>query len=123
MNRLELIQCEGRVFGFDVEDLAADHSEGTRSARKLLDEQHRMARRVRREKLERQSNHRIPGEDGHCFAEDLVIGRPPPAKIVIVHCRKIVVDERERVDQLHRGGGGDCGGFILAIACAEAFEQ
>ena len=41
----------------------------------------------------------IPGQNGHRFAIDLVIGRFPPAEIIVVHGRQIIVDERIGMNQ------------------------
>jgi len=53
---------------------------------------------------ERLGGQGIAGQDAAGFAENLVIGRPPPAHVVVVHGRQIVVDERIGMDELETGG-------------------
>ncbi len=56
------------------------------------------------EYFECQRLQRIPGEDGHRFAEGHMAGGPAAAQLIIVHRRQIVVDQGVGVDQLHRTG-------------------
>ena len=110
MNLAQSVERKLLVFARHVEDLATDHALRTRGNREFLHERrHERWRGAGRDQLECQSHHRIAGEDGHRFAEDLVVGGPAATKIVVVHGGEIVVDEGEGVDQLHRSGGGDSG--------------
>jgi hypothetical protein len=43
----------------------------------------------------------IASENGHGLAKDLMAGWPAAAKVVVIHCGKVVVDERVGMDHLH----------------------
>ena len=107
--RLEPVQLEA-VFpaAVDVEVLPGDHSRGGECE---------LARDVRRlvanGKGERLVEERVAGEDRLPLAEANVHRRPAAALLVVVQRREVVVDERERVDQLQRGG---CGERLVGIA-------
>ena len=49
----------------------------------------------------------IPGKDRRGFVIGLVNGGLAAAKVVIVHGRQVVVDQRIAVDELDRDGGGE----------------
>ena len=67
------------------------------------------ARGVAGDQPEGQREQRVAGQDRDGLAEDLVIGEPAAAIVVVVHGRQVVVDERVRVDQLERAGGVEHG--------------
>ena len=48
---------------------------------------------------------RVAGEERHGLSEGDVDARPTPPLVVVVERRQVVVDERERVDELERGRG------------------
>ena len=52
------------------------------------------------DEAERVGQERVPGEDRHRLAEDLVAREPPAAVVVVVHGGQVVVDQRVGVDQL-----------------------
>ena len=59
-----------------------------------------------REQRERLGQQSVARENRHAVAVNDVRRRPPAAQRVIVHRRKIVVDERVGVDQLDGAGAG-----------------
>ena len=85
----------------DVAVLAADHAE-----RRV----HELARDLVRVVREREAyglrEERVAGEERDALAERNVGARPPAALVVVVERGQVVVDERERVDELERRGGG-----------------
>ena len=46
----------------------------------------------------------VAGEDRDRLAVRAVTGRTAAAQIIVVHCRKVIVDQRIGVDQLERCG-------------------
>jgi hypothetical protein len=80
----------------DVEVLAADHPE-RRPASSAPSSGGRT--RARAERLREQ---RVAGEERDALAEGDVRARPPAALVVVVERGQVVVDERERVDELER---------------------
>ena len=59
------------------------------------------------EDFEREVVEAVAGEDRGRFVERLVDGRLAAAKIVVVHARQIVVDQRIDVDRLDRRAGAE----------------
>ena len=53
----------------------------------------------------RQGLEGVAGQDGGGLVEGLVAGQAPPAQVVVVHGREVVVDQRIGVDQLDGAGG------------------
>ena len=96
---MQLLQV-GVVTG-DVAVLAADHAE--RRVHELTCD---LVRVVRESEAYRLREKRIAGEKGDALAERDVSARPPATLVVVVESRQVVVDERERVDELERRGGG-----------------
>jgi hypothetical protein len=62
-------------------------------------------REVQGDETKGQGQERVAGEDRHRLSEHLVVGGDAAAEVVVVHGGQIVVDERVRVDQLHRARG------------------
>ena len=60
----------------------------------------------------------IPGQDSGCFSENPVICGFSPAKIVIIHTGKVVVDQTVCVDHFH--GRSEMGGFFPVSAAHSA---
>ena len=61
-------------------------------------------RRVAEHEAERLDEQGVAREKRDALAERLVRARTPAALVVVVEGRKVVVDERERVDELERTG-------------------
>ena len=70
--------------------------------------------------LEGQGLKRVAGEDRGRFIEGLVAGGPATTQVVVVHRGKIVVDQRERVDEFHRAGEGQ--GPLAAFSPADGMR-
>ena len=108
----------GRRAG-DVHVLAADHALHAGGRGDLGERgQHRgaAARLARQHQVERLREEAVAGQDGHVLAEGDVAGGPAAAQRVVVDRRQVVVDERVRVDELERGGGGQHAGGVGAAA-------
>ena len=114
---------DGFAFGFEIGDLAADHS--AVRAGGLRD--HRQNRHAplrfngsHRQRLKSQSQQRVARQNGDRLAEDFMIGGFAAAKIVVIECGKIIVNQRigvnefERAADVHRAslfGGKHSRGF------------
>ena len=48
----------------------------------------------------------IPSENGDCFAIDAVVGRAAPAKVIIIHTGKVVMNQGVGVNAFDSAGGG-----------------
>ncbi len=111
-NRCSSITCSAvsALFcGLHVDHLPADHAVAARGLRQMSDElaPHfggRMGRRIG-EDFERDGEEPIARKDGGGFIEGAVGGGPAPAQIVIVHGRKVVMDQRIGVQHFDGGGG------------------
>ncbi len=57
-----------------------------------------------RENLKSERQQSVAGKNRHRFAENLVTRRTAAAKIVVVECRQVVVNQRIRMDQLESAG-------------------
>jgi hypothetical protein len=64
----------------------------------------------------------IPSQDSHPLAEDDVGCRFAAAKIVVIHAREVVMDERVGVDHLNgaSGGQGLVRGAAAGFGCGAA---
>src|SRR5829696_495315 len=98
-----------------VHDLSPDHPVDPRRAGQLphdLDDLLAATFLVDCDQGQGLSEEGVASEDGHGLAELLVGGRPSPPVVIVVHRRKIVVDQRVGVDELYGGRGReDVGGF------------
>ena len=99
--RLQTVQLlEIGVVARDVAVLAADHPE------RRVDELARdLGRLVGEREPQRLGEERVAGEERDALAERDVRARPSAPLVVVVQRRQVVVDERERVHELERGGG------------------
>ena len=88
------------VVAVDVAVLAADHPE--RRLRELAPD-HRS--RVREREPECLGEQRVARQERRRLAESDVRRRAAPPLVVVVHRGQVVVHERERVHELHCGGG------------------
>ncbi len=92
---------EVAVVAGDVAMLAADHPE--RRGSELSGD---LVRLVRQREPHRLGQERVAGEKRDAFAELDVRARAPTPLVVVVQRGQVVVDERERVDELERCGSG-----------------
>ena len=90
------------VVARDVAVLAADHPE-----RRLDELAGDLAGLVAEREAQRLGEERVAGEQRDALAERDVRARPSAALVVVVQRGQVVVDERERVHQLERGGSGE----------------
>ena len=105
-----VVEVVGDPDGEQIDRLAADHAaragrDGNASNRADLSRGERGVARLGREQRKRLGQQPVAGQNGHPFAVDDVVRGPPPPQRVVVHRRKIVVDERVGVDELD----GACG--------------
>src|SRR5208282_915837 len=97
MNVFERGEIGFLMLGFEVHDLAADHTvDGARSVRNLADDCYpRLGGTVDlREHLVGLSLQSIASQDCRGFAESLVAGWPAAAEVVVVEGGQVIVDER-----------------------------
>ena len=73
-----------------------------------------LSRLCGQEQLEGLGVEAVAGQDRHVLAKRPVARGPAPAQIVVVHGRKVVVDQRVCVNQLDRGGQGQHHRGVLA---------
>ena len=66
---------------------------------------------------------RVSGENGIGLAEHLVAGGLSAAEIVVIHARKIVVDQRIGMQHFDAAGRRQCRGAVSAGDLAELHEQ
>lgn len=118
MNELQLVG--GRVGFFlreEVFHLAADQAAAAGGIGEFADERvgedgvHSVALG---EETEGVGEERVAGEEGGGFVELLVRRGPAAAQVVVIHARKVVVDERVGVDALDGDGGGQGVGRSVA---------
>ncbi len=91
----------------DVQVLPADHPLHAGCGSQLTcggEQVGRLRLLAREQQAERFRVEAVAGEDRDLLAERAVARRPPAAKVVVVHRRQVVVDQRIGVDQLERGG-------------------
>jgi len=93
-------------FGLDVEHLPTHHAGLAGGLREARDQGHpdrgvRMGLGIGKD-LEGKGQQGIAGKNGRGLVKGLVRRRPPPAQVVIVHGREIVMDERIAVDAFQR---------------------
>lgn len=115
MNFDELFQRDTFFFGVEVEDLAGDEAETTRGMGKFGDQVRGGVAAVGRgpgDRGERLGEKSVSGEDGNGFPEDAVAGGSSPAEVVIIHARKIVMDQRVGVNALDGTGCGKGVGLL-----------
>lgn len=65
----------------------------------------------------------IAGQDGHVFAVHLVQTRHATPKIVVVHSREVIMNQRGDVQQFHCAGEGKGGVEVTAAALAGGQQQ
>ncbi len=115
MHEFQASGIELLPFGLDIKHLPNDHAARPRS--RCHPPNHR-ENGFRRDpgspvgyRLEREGEKSVTGENCDRFAKHLMVRRPAAPKVVVVQRGKIVVDEREGVNELE-GAGGWQGGFV-----------
>src|SRR5947208_3220675 len=107
MDVLQHLRIDGFAFGFDVSDLATDHSvDGPGSSGHFGKNGSSAFRRDRggADRFECQGEECITGENGDGFAKFSVASRLAAAQIVIVESGQIIVDQRVCVDEFDGTG-------------------
>ena len=95
MDGVDIVRTKAELFPGQIEHLPADHAVFTGGLRQNADDLHydRRLRVCAGGRLKRRRQQRVPGQNSVRFAENLVICQPSAPVIVIVHARKIVVDQ------------------------------
>ena len=106
------------VVSGDVEVLATDHPE-----RRLGELAGDLGPVVGEREPLRLGEQRVSGKQRDCLAEGDVRARSSTALVVVVHRRQVVVDERERVHQLERGGRGEARPSTVPPAASAVARQ
>jgi len=112
MDELEIPGGGGFAFALEVEYLAGNEPQAAGGSGELADEGGHVISAGGgsvAEDLEGDGKEGIAGEDGDAFAEDLMIGRPAAAEVIVIHAGEIVVDERVGVDAFDGTGVGQGG--------------
>ena len=112
---MDVLQLSGSelyvtAFAFEIEDLATDEMATAGSDSQLADIGSYIVAARRRclcEDLESDRKQGVPGEYGNAFAIFDMTCWHTPTQIIVIHARKIVVNERVSVDALHRGSGSE----------------
>ena len=117
----------GRLASFrcQIRDLAGDESAGARGTGQFSDE---IGRGVTAERLCRGENGEglgqqgITGEDCYPLPEHFVRSGFAATEVVVVHARKVIVDERIGMDHFHRARRrkGSTGGATAGFGCGAA---
>ncbi len=98
----------GDVAKCHVGHLAGDHPGRARRRGQFLGQPRRRLARLG-EQAERPREQGVAGENGHRLAEPHVRGRPAATERVVVHRRKVVVNQAVAVNRLHRHRREPCG--------------
>ena len=117
----------GRLASFrcQIGDLSGDESAGARGKSQLGDEIGRVVageRLCRGENGEGLGQQGITGEDCYPLPEHFVRSGFAATEVVVVHARKVIMDERIGMDHFHRARrrkgstGGACAGFGCGAA-------
>src|SRR2546429_7479785 len=108
MDVLEHLRIDGPAFGFDVCDLATDHSVDGAGGRCNFCENGgatlRSGRR-RTDSFESQRQESIASEDGDGFAKFPMASGLAAAEVIVVQCRQVIVNQGVGVDEFN----GACG--------------
>src|SRR5882724_9190833 len=108
MDVLEHLWIDGLAFGFDVRDLATDHSIDGASGRCNFCEDGGAAFRRGRccpNRFESERQEGVASEDGNCFAEFFVASGLAATEVIVVQRRQVIVNQGVGVDEFD----GACG--------------
>jgi len=103
MNKLQLTERSFPAFAFEIEHLTRNEPPASGGMREF---RHQGRRRIAfrrgcgRKNFESHCQERIPREHGNSFAENFVICGASASKIVVVHARQIIVNQRIGVHTL-----------------------
>ena len=100
---MQSLHVDGGTFCFNIDDLPADHASGAEASATSGHVQggcgaHPLNQGGTGQGLEGTRRERIPGEDRHRFAVNLVACGLASPKIVVVHRREVVVNQGVGVD-------------------------
>src|SRR5262245_14851332 len=125
MNRFELFTSYGTAFPLEIKNLTRDHTVRTSCGGcKCRNDTQDMIRRKMFgtcDCLESESQEGIAGKDGDGFIKLLMTGGSPATKIIVVHCREIIMDERITMNHLDGCGDGQ-NGFPVRFICVECSD-
>ena len=110
------------MLGAHIEHLTADHAIHARVFAQNTNTAHDGLRRnilCRRSRLKSRRQQSVTREDCRRFIESLVAGRSAAAQVVVIHARKVIMDERVGMDHLKRTRERQ---RLLDIAAAQAAE-
>jgi hypothetical protein len=108
VNVFEHLRIDGLAFGFDVRDLAADHSiDSAGGGRNFCkDGGAALSRGGRRtDRFERQRQESVTSEDGNGFAEFFVASGLASPEVIIVQRRQVIVNQGVGMDEFDGAGG------------------
>ena len=101
MNRFQCRRVRSDALAKKIRSLTADHPAVSGRIGDIANHR-KLHSRIGSKRLEhhreRLGEQTVTGEDRHPLAINLVIGRLPPTKIVVVHGWKVIVHERIRMD-------------------------
>src|SRR6266478_7467695 len=108
MNVRQHLRIDGLAFGFDIRDLAANHSVNRAGGSSNFHDDGSATLRgggCCTDCFERQGQESIACEDGGGLTEFLVASRFAAAEVIIVQRRQIIVNPGIGVDKLDSAGG------------------
>ena len=121
LQRDDLIQAQGHVSGFrgNVQGLPKNHALGPgrlRHAQHQICAHRRILVTVRMGKaFEGQRLQGIAGQHGGSLVPFDMHGRPPPAQVIVIHARQIIMHEAVGMDHFDRGGRPDGMGRVHPV--------
>src|SRR6266851_6915352 len=113
VNVLQHLRIDGLAFGFDVSDLATDHSIDSASGSRHFDEDGDAAfggGGGSSHGFESERKKSVTSKNGDGFAKFFMTSRFAAAEVVIVQCRQIIVNQGVGMDKFYRASGvkGGC---------------
>ena len=96
LQQAQLVERDFAMLGAHIEHLTADHAVHARVFAQNTNTAHDGLRRnilCRRSRLKSRRQQSVTREDRRCFIESLVAGRSAAAQVVVIHARKVIMDE------------------------------